>query len=1623
MEDVTLKLTLQDDASSTLAKVASSARTASAQLQQTGKAIDNAFKSNAPKQFAADVGNAMDSAVSDAESLGTALDEALGGVDAGKVADAVDNVSEDFKDATSSAEALGKAVKEVDGAYQDLNGRWHDANGKFLKMPGDSGLPELADDAEKAGNEMEKASSKASVFAGALKKLFAVVSAAAIMSQIGGFAADSVELGRSYTAMVSEVQAISGASASEMAQLEATAREYGATTVFSASEAAEALKYMSLAGWDANQSSSALGGVLNLAAASGMGLGESSDMVTDYLSAFGMDASQSTYFADMLAYSQSSSNTTAAQLGEAYRNSAANMHAAGQDVETTTSLLEAMANQGYKGSEAGTALAAAMRDITQKMDDGAIKIGKTSVAVQDSEGNFRDLTDILMDVEDATDGMGDAQKAAALGETFTADSIKALNMILTEGMDKISGYEDELRSAGGTAEKMAAVMNDNLSGDMANMNSAFEEMQLQVFESMEEPLREGVQYLTSDIIPILTEWVPDAFGAAASGASKLGNALKPVIETVLKNPQGVATAFTSIGTGLAIFKGASFAKDMLSTADGASKLTASLTKLGNFVSGNAWTLGIAGLAAGVVVAKEAIDWYNGVQIDNNLSEHFGDISLDDLQVESLASQIIPVDITAKLDLANVEFDKADQLIEEGEAALEANNYLIWKVASVGLELSDSERESLITNGQEFVDSIKEAFQKDEYGAETVVKTLLGDQSGAVIETMQGWFDEDNAQLESLGEAITSILENSFGNGISGIDTESISLQVEGILQDAFSGGNTDTDTESLSATIASKLESSLGEGAELVDKDALAAGINDILQSAMTGEGVDTGELSSSITELFQDSIDTGVSDIDTATALSILQTKMMQMVNGVKQAELQGQLDWLSITSSGAALDSDSWASVVSQIGEYQTALMEADASAYQSLLTTVNQAVFNDPSRQGEADAIKTMIEAAYNDLNAGSLSAGWDWMHKSLNEAYEEELTALQGAMDNSSFKDKITGFDWQSGLAFAETDLKTTINEQFKDLGSSTQGALADRYETMLPSIQQMDKIISEAAEDGKAIPEALMESYCEAMALGAAAGDTEAMWQYMANEVAQDFPGMDEFVSTLESNGLDFSQFPEEIQKCFEKAFVDTNKTDYSSLAVGLAEEFSKEGGPDWDNISKVLYENGWEVDLSEVPITATGEPDISEIAKKLEGLEATGNKHTINGEDYIEYTAVSGDTLWHYAEQIAEDESQIPALVDQIAEASGISDKNNIGIGDKIMVPAEFALEADTSNMAEQTGQAIDELTQAAQDTADATDTNVTTTGEITGEYTAGEVTGADNAGQELANEAKDQAEATDPPPAEQQIPTTITFEVASLDDSALASAVTEQLKEGEVVTITVPADVVVAAGVIDTGEAVAAATTQTSTDLITAFATEFNAPGSVGVTLIEDNNVPEIYSEVGDAVKSAFAAGYSANAAVAVTLTANYSLANPVSTVTFGGGATGSAAITAALHADGGYFDEPHLGIVAEAGVGEYIIPMDGSDRSIDMWQDAGRMLGIDTSLGSPMAPISTSQDAPSVDVSGSGGEKTINLNINGSGKIQASGASKEEVLQIIMDNIKDVIIEMLQDDVLTEGDGTYDY
>lgn len=392
-----------------------------------------------------------------------------------------------------------------------------------------------------------------------LKGILANLATAGIAVAAGAvkdFCSQVVEIGKTFETSMSKVSALSGATGEDLATLEAKARELGATTTFSASQAADALGYMALAGWDTQQMLDGVGCVLTLAQAGEMELAAASDLVTDYLSAFSMEASETARMVDVLAYAQANANTTVEGLGMAFKNCAANANAAGMDVETTSAAIAMMANQGLKGSEAGTALNAVLRDMTARMEDGAIAIGDQSVAVMDAEGNYRDFTDILRDVQNATDGMGEAEKAAALQSTFTADSIKGLNLMLNAGADEMSGFREELYGCAGTAEETAKTMTDNLGGDIAAMGSALEELSLKIYDYLQEPLRSAVQFITGTVVPGIEgfmAWLTTGTQQFDEFGNVVGETASP-IQQAISTLQDMVPVLAAVGGALLAYK-------------------------------------------------------------------------------------------------------------------------------------------------------------------------------------------------------------------------------------------------------------------------------------------------------------------------------------------------------------------------------------------------------------------------------------------------------------------------------------------------------------------------------------------------------------------------------------------------------------------------------------------------------------------------------------------------------------------------------------------------------------------------------------------------------------------------------------------------------------------------------------------------------------------------------------------------------------------------------------------------------------------------------------------------------------------------------------------------------------
>lgn len=362
--------------------------------------------------------------------------------------------------------------------------------------------------------------------------------------------AGAIKTASDFEAGMSKVSALSGATGDDLKMLEDKAREMGSTTKYSSTESAEALSYMALAGWDAEQMAAGLEPSLKLAGAAGMDLALATDIVTDTMSMFGMEASEATKMTDMLAYAQANSNTDVQQLGEALKYCGASANAMGYDLADTTALLGIFADQSLKGSSAGTTLNAMFRDMKAKAEDGAIAIGKKNVSIVDANGNYRDMTDILADVQKATEGMTQAERDMALSSIWGTEALKGINMAFEAGVPKIREFEEGIRNSDGAASEMYDTMQNNLQGAIDNMKSAFEGLLITIGQRL---------------IPIFQNLVE-----GISNVFTWFNNLNPAIQNVIIGVGGflaiLGPAILIVGNLILVFKDAITGIGLLKTA-------------------------------------------------------------------------------------------------------------------------------------------------------------------------------------------------------------------------------------------------------------------------------------------------------------------------------------------------------------------------------------------------------------------------------------------------------------------------------------------------------------------------------------------------------------------------------------------------------------------------------------------------------------------------------------------------------------------------------------------------------------------------------------------------------------------------------------------------------------------------------------------------------------------------------------------------------------------------------------------------------------------------------------------------------------------------------------------------
>nr|DAS80708.1 MAG TPA: minor tail protein [Caudoviricetes sp.] len=305
-----------------------------------------------------------------------------------------------------------------------------------------------------------------------------------------------IKTAMNFESAMSEVKAISGASGKEFDALKKKAREMGATTQFSASQSAEALKYMAMAGWSTDKMIAALPGVMNLAAASGESLGTVSDIVTDSMTAFGLKASEAGRFSDVLAQASSKSNTKVSLMGETFKYVAPVAGALKYSIEDTAIAVGLMANSGIKGSQAGTALRGAMSNMVKPTKEMQNAMNKLGISVTDSQGKMKPFKTVMDDMRRGFSKLSTDQRAYYANVLFGDTAMSGMLGIINATTEDYDALTKSIYGASGAALRQSEIMQDNLQGDFNKLKSAVEEISLQIGEILVPKLRKGTQYVT-----------------------------------------------------------------------------------------------------------------------------------------------------------------------------------------------------------------------------------------------------------------------------------------------------------------------------------------------------------------------------------------------------------------------------------------------------------------------------------------------------------------------------------------------------------------------------------------------------------------------------------------------------------------------------------------------------------------------------------------------------------------------------------------------------------------------------------------------------------------------------------------------------------------------------------------------------------------------------------------------------------------------------------------------------------------------------------------------------------------------------------------------------------------------
>lgn len=1469
----------------------------------------------------------------------------------GAASDAVENFDGTSGDAEIGADDNAtQTIRVASDAVENFDGTSGDAE----IGASDEATPvirEAEDEAEKwAGSSynavigvVDAATAPISQLANAVKN--PVVQGASLIGASFGVA-DSVNSFQDFESMMSQVKAISGATGEEFEALKTKAQEMGASTKFTATESAEAFNYMAMAGWKTNAMLDGISGIMNLAAASGEDLGTTSDIVTDALTAFGLQASDSTHFADVLAQDSANANTNVGMLGESFKYVAPVAGAMNYSVEDTSLALGLMANASIKGSMAGTSLKTSLANMAAPTKSMSEAMEKYGISLTDSEGNMKSLKGVMDNLRSSLGGLSETEQTAAASTIFGKESMAGMLAIINASTQDYNKLAEAVNNADGASQDMADTMLDNLKGSFTLMQSAIEGTENALGERLSPYLR-GIADGIADAMPAVTEKIngimdvvdekaagikrkftdmtssmewknADTFGkldiawdtmiaepfmewASGDGAQMMSAGLGTLFSsaaTIL--PGGKKAGLSSILSTMLLAKGttsligtarsvgetlapiASGISNIATAARTAPSIGAFFGDLGAMVPTAAkFGLAAAAITVAVVGIKAAVDKYNQVQLDNSLEEHFGNIKLSADEIKDVASGILNQKYLTNVELALNEVQNADNLRDEAQKALEANDVLEFK-SRVGITLTPDEQQDYTDNIDTFVESKVKELESRTFAAHIHVQTYLrGTVEGDTLaKDIENWARADNLELSNL------------------------------------------------------------------------------------------SSQLSQKVSEALAD----GIIDVDEEQAISALQEKMNNITARWKESEAQAQWDWINQKYgklSAADLTSGSFTDLVEEMRSQRETAMESVQSDVTQWYAELNAMEKSGRITAAQNQHYQEMTGWYVRGQEGSELSKSLQLGSNTLNDAYGDKITGNIQKLTESA----------QIALKSAETSLQegsygmlgNTFDSLFQSLDNghgflgigadADQSALNELYQSMKPDVSSMQSLIDQYRESGQAIPQSLMDGFNEAIKVGAAAGDEDAAWQNYANQIMES--GSEEMKSVL----------------------TDPNNPMYESVRATLPEQFR-------DAIDRATADTtDNEITLEGLKASVDGDVDIDKDAwvsamnEKLGDLATTEEVTAEGAKIKIE----AGDCLWDIGNALGVDWHKI-------AEENGIEEPYIIHPGDEITISMD-TLKAEVNGDAAQA--AISDAMSAL--TTEGAEFSVTAEGvkvdlsnvEVDSESATAQIEAAlgMESGTLAANDITVTSGAT----------VTIPQELVNVDTSGIQSA-TESQTETEPVETNTTANV----NITDATTDASGAKEQAQSEVESTFSESMPADGHTDVTLDQTNNAAEVYSAVAGEVQSTFSNPIPASCTVNVTL--NWHITNPSAgittsgrgssvTATIAGNAEGSIVTGPLLSWVGEDGPEAIIPLGSKR-----------RDRGMDLWLQAGRALGVKEYADGGMigdVPLSGgSSDSTSGDSSGSGDKGQVVINMNPVFNI--NGNSGNDTVNTIKEKLKELINEM---------------